>query len=108
MGRYKSFSRGELADRHFPVRVRVAVPANGFGSQLNTILSWLDEHIGKAGHWHSTASSAYGAQSVFFYFLTVAAATAFMDQFRCELSVVGDWEEPRDMHGGGVRHDGPR
>jgi hypothetical protein len=34
-------------DRYFPVRVRIAVPPSGFGSQLNTMHGWLNMHTGR-------------------------------------------------------------
>jgi hypothetical protein len=39
-----------VAERYFPVRVRVAVPPGGFGSQVNIMCAWLDQHAGKAGY----------------------------------------------------------
>jgi hypothetical protein len=38
-----------LAERHFPVRVRMAVPARGIGSQFSIMCAWLDRHAGRAG-----------------------------------------------------------
>ncbi|MGO8921124.1 MAG: hypothetical protein ACLQJR_35005 [Stellaceae bacterium] len=99
MSRYKSTTRTQMAERHFPVRVRVAVPQGGFGHQYNLIFRWLDQFVGKAKYWHGAGSSAYGAETVFFYFLTVEAAKAFVDRFACGLSVQGEWAEPRDTHG---------
>lgn len=37
-----------LAERYFPVRVRIAVPPGGFGSQFNVMGAWLDQHAGKS------------------------------------------------------------
>jgi hypothetical protein len=32
------------ASRRFPVRVRIAVPPDGFGQRLNRMRAWLDEN----------------------------------------------------------------
>jgi hypothetical protein len=37
------------ADRRFPVRIRVGVPAGGLGERLNQMHAWLDENCGAAG-----------------------------------------------------------
>jgi hypothetical protein len=34
------------AERRFPVRVRIAVPPEGFGSRLDQIIAWLDANCG--------------------------------------------------------------
>jgi hypothetical protein len=48
------------AERRFPVRVRIAVPPEGFGSRLDQIIACLDANCGADG-WTSTPSSfAFG------------------------------------------------
>jgi hypothetical protein len=37
------------ADRRFPVRIRVGVPAGGLGERLNQMHASLDENCGAAG-----------------------------------------------------------
>jgi hypothetical protein len=44
------------AERRFPVRVRIAVPPEGFGSRLDQIIAWLDANCG-SDRWASTPSS---------------------------------------------------
>ena len=38
------------AERRFPVRIRIAVPPEGLGTQLDQMKWWLDENSG-AGNW---------------------------------------------------------
>jgi len=45
------------AERQFPVRVRIAVPPEGLGRQLEIIHAWLDETCG-AGPWLLPGSPA--------------------------------------------------
>ena len=82
----RSAPQSYYAESYFPVRVRVAVPPGGFGSQLNTIYGWLDQHVGKAGYW-SGAGGRHALDAAMFYFLTVDSAKAFVDRFACGLAV---------------------
>src|SRR6266513_5289818 len=34
------------AERNLPVRIRIAVPPDGFGSQLDQMVAWLDANCG--------------------------------------------------------------
>jgi hypothetical protein len=44
----RSTPQHRLAERYFPVRVRVAVPpAPGFGWRLNEMHEWLDRNVGR-------------------------------------------------------------
>jgi hypothetical protein len=81
-----------LAERHFPVRVHVAVPAGGFGHQLTEMYRWLDEHVGKDRYWSGGAGDH--SDGACFYFLSVDSAKGFVDRFGCELLVQGDWGNP--------------
>lgn len=92
MSRYKSATRTTMAERHFPVRVRVAVPQGGFGLQFDAMFSWLDQRVGKDRYWHGGGSRTLGAEAVCFYFLTLDTAREFVEQFGCELTVEGEWE----------------
>ena len=67
------------ADRRFPVRVRVAVPPNGFGERLNRMHAWLDENCGADG-WVMTPSGLCGVvnDAVAVYFSDAALASAFV------------------------------
>jgi hypothetical protein len=70
------------ADRHFPVRVRVAVPPGGFGRQLPVMHAWLDEVCGEAS-WTSAPAGLAGIvnDAVAFYFDDTAFAQAFVNRF---------------------------
>jgi hypothetical protein len=47
------------AERRFPVRLRVALPAGGFGTRLTAIHEWLDQNAGADG-WAITPSGSRG------------------------------------------------
>ena len=47
------------AERNLPVRIRIAVPPDGFGSQLDQMIAWLDANCG-AGFWAMAPSGASG------------------------------------------------
>jgi hypothetical protein len=44
---------------HLPVRIRIAVPPEGLGSQLDQMVAWLDANCGP-GSWLMTPSGACG------------------------------------------------
>ena len=48
-----------VAERRFPVRIRVAVPPGGFGQRHSQITAWLDENCGADG-WAMTPSGMRG------------------------------------------------
>jgi hypothetical protein len=85
-------------DRYFPVRVRIAVPQGGFGEQLNVMHGWLNLHAGRGNFGiHSAPNDLYaalGVEAVFFYFVDISVAKAFVERFACGLAVI----EP--AHGG--------
>lgn len=72
------------AERRFPVRVRIAVPPDGFGRQLTVMHAWLDEVCGIAG-WSSAPAGLTGVvnDAVAFYFDDAALAQAFVNRFCC-------------------------
>jgi hypothetical protein len=92
------------AERHFPVRVRVAVPPGGFGNELARMYEWLDDHVGKDRYWSGGAGDHSDAAC--FYFLTVDNARAFVERFGCRLPVEGDWQATRDYWGRFSRRNG--
>src|SRR5437773_9262315 len=49
------------AERRFPVRIRIAVPPEGFGQQHARMIAWLDENCGADG-WAMTPSGTGGAE----------------------------------------------
>jgi hypothetical protein len=67
------------AERRFPVRIRIAVPPQGFGSRLDQIFTWLDANCGSDG-WTSTPSSTRGVvnDALAVYFADVTIASAFV------------------------------
>jgi hypothetical protein len=71
-------------ERPFPVRVRIAVPPDGFGRQFATMHAWLDETCGANG-WASAPAGLGGVlnDAVAFYFEDAAFAHAFVNRFCC-------------------------
>jgi hypothetical protein len=67
------------AERRFPVRIRVAVPANGLGQRYTQITAWLDENCGADG-WAMTPSGTRGVlnDAVSIYFADAMLASAFV------------------------------
>jgi hypothetical protein len=72
------------AEKRFPVRVRIAVPPEGFGRQLSVMHAWLDEVCGATG-WSSAPAGLGGVvnDAVAFYFEDAAFAHAFVNRFCC-------------------------
>jgi len=72
------------AERQFPVRVRIAVPREGFGRQLAIMHAWLDETCGAPG-WATAPSGLSGVvnDAVAFYFADSGFAHAFVARFCC-------------------------
>jgi hypothetical protein len=72
------------AERHFPVRLRIAMPQREFGRQLGVMHAWLDEVCGEAG-WTSAPAGLTGVvnDAVAFYFDDTALARAFVNRFCC-------------------------
>jgi hypothetical protein len=68
-----------VAERRFPVRVRVAVPPGGFGQRYSQITAWLDENCGADG-WAMTPSGIRGVlnDAVSVYFLDATLASSFV------------------------------
>ena len=72
------------AERRFPVRVRIAVPPQGLGRQLEIMHAWLDETCGSA-HWATAPAGFTGIanDAIAFYFEDAAFAHAFVTRFCC-------------------------
>ena len=68
-----------LADRRFPVRIRIGVPPGGFGQRYAQITARLDENCGADG-WAMTPSGMRGVlnDAVSIYFLDATLASAFV------------------------------
>ena len=76
------------AERRFPVRIKMAVPACGFGTRLPEINSWLDTNCGADG-WSMTPAGSRGVvnDAVAIYFLDTASAAGFVARW-CATSKV--------------------
>ena len=90
------------AERQFPVRVRIAVPPEGLGRQLELMHAWLDEVCGVAG-WSSAPAGTAGVvnDAIAFYFESAGLAYAFVARFCCGYrveTIAGSFA---------VRHDRP-
>ena len=72
------------AERRFPVRVRIAVPPEGLGCQLEIIHARLDETCGAEG-WAAAPAGLAGVvnDAIAFYFADAAFAHAFVARFCC-------------------------
>jgi hypothetical protein len=68
-----------MAERRFPVRIRIGVPPGGFGRRHALMTAWLDENCGADGWW-MTPSGVRGAlnDAVSIYFLDATLASAFV------------------------------
>jgi hypothetical protein len=72
----------KIDERHC-VRVRVAVPPGGFGSQRDVIERWLNANLGPDGYSFDTDWSSGRKTIVAVYFVNVAGARAFISRFAC-------------------------
>ena len=68
-----------MAERRFPVRIRIGVPPGGFGQRYTQMTAWLDENCGADG-WAMTPSGVRGVlnDAVSIYFLDATLASAFV------------------------------
>ena len=64
-----------VAERRFPVRIRIGVPPGGLGQRYAQITDWLDENCGADG-WAMTPSGTRGVlnDAVSIYFLDATLA----------------------------------
>jgi hypothetical protein len=74
----------QQAERRFPVRVRIAVPPEGLGRQIEVMHAWLDETCGADG-WATAPAGLVGIlnDAIAFYFDNAAFAHAFVTRFCC-------------------------
>lgn len=84
----RSIPDSVLAERFFPVRVRVAVPVGGFGRQLDEMHGWLNLHAGRGRFSIQGAPNDLGVDAACFYFMDVKLAQAFVEWFACGLAVI--------------------
>jgi len=68
-----------VAERTFPVRIRIAVPSEGLGRRHAQITTWLDENCG-SDRWTMTSSGVRGVlnDAVSIYFADATLASAFV------------------------------
>jgi hypothetical protein len=68
-----------LAERRFPVRIRIAVPPDGLGRRHGRMTAWLDENCGADG-WAMTPSGIRGVlnDALSIYFADATLASAFV------------------------------
>jgi hypothetical protein len=68
-----------MAERRFPVRIRIGIPSEGLGQRLTEMTAWLDENCGADG-WAMTPSGMRGVldDAVSIYFDDATLATAFV------------------------------
>ena len=73
-----------MAERRFPVRIRIGVPPSGFGQRYTEIMEWLDGNCGADG-WAITPSGMRGLlnDAVSIYFLDATLASAFVARWVC-------------------------
>lgn len=67
------------AERRFPARIRIAVPPEGLGRQLDDMTAWLDANCG-ADNWAMTPAGLRGVvnDALAIYFVDTALASAFV------------------------------
>ncbi len=82
---HRSTPQHVLADRYFPVRVRVAVPPLGFGAQLDRMHAWLDQHAGPDGYFNGSQTQPGMKDAALYYFMDPKVAAEFVETFECEL-----------------------
>ena len=67
------------AERRFPARIKIAVPSEGLGRQLDDMMAWLDANCG-AGNWAAAPAGTRGVvnDALAIYFLDATLASAFV------------------------------
>jgi len=93
---HRSTPQHVLAERYFPVRVRVAVPETGFGAQLNHMQAWLDERVGFDGYFTGSQTTVGMEDAMLVYFVDVKVAAEFCERFGCRLLVGTEGPRSRD------------
>lgn len=67
-------------DDAFPVRVKLAVPPNGLGSQLNDMHGWLRENL-PTETWAVHGARTIGGSALAVYFIGIEDAGRFIEAF---------------------------
>ena len=68
-----------MAERRFPVRIRIGVPPGGLGQRYSHMTAWLDQNCGADG-WAVTPSGTRGVlnDAISIYFADATLASAFV------------------------------
>jgi hypothetical protein len=71
-----------MAERRFPVRIRIGLPPAGLGQRHTQITAWLDENCGSDG-WAMTPSGMRGVlnDAISIYFADATLASAFVSRW---------------------------
>jgi hypothetical protein len=71
-----------MAERRYPIRIRIAVPPGGLGQRYARMTAWLDENCGADG-WAMTPSGTRGVlnDAVSIFFADATLAGAFIDRW---------------------------
>lgn len=76
----RSMSTAARTEAIFPIRVKVAVPRNGFGKQIEEIGSWLNREIGP-GRYGQAPAPMLGGDASGFHFVCLDDAARFLAEF---------------------------
>src|SRR5260370_42011225 len=92
-----------MAERRFPVRIRIAVPLGGFGRRHTQMTGWLDENCGSDG-WAITPSGMRGVlnDAISIYFADAILASAFVARWCAVSKVETAGDEPAPRVGAGL------
>ena len=66
-----------VAERRFPVRIRIGVPPGGFGQRHSQMTAWLDENCGADG-WAMTHPACAECSTTPSRFADATLASAFV------------------------------
>ncbi|MBR9765708.1 MAG: hypothetical protein GYB53_19845 [Rhodobacteraceae bacterium] len=87
-----SRSRSRLQDNaeiKFPVRLRIQIPGQGLGQQLDEMLHWLRARYGTGG-FAFTGAPMPGMDAAFVYFPDITGAAEFAERFDFDLAAFPD------------------
>ena len=76
----RSQSSATIADRTFPVRIKIEIPPNGLGQLIEEVDRWLLRELG-AGNYGQGPASAIGYDASAWHFRSLADAQRFLDAF---------------------------
>ena len=83
----RSQTSAAIADRTFPVRIKIVIPPTGLGRAIEDADRWLLREIG-AGNYGQGPASAIGYDASAWHFRSLADAKRFLDAFP-ELDLAG-------------------